>query len=119
MGIYSTLALHHGLNFVGIHKWLYLGGSLRHFDLSSRKELEQDVVFQVKQRLPMFECGGRVFIEPNASIPERLVDEPYTAGVQWVTLSKAFVALSIQAFEQNRLFESAKSIVPSLGSHVL
>lgn len=46
------------------------------------------IEYEEKRRIPMFECGGKVFVDESMPVPAALSSEPYVGGVQWVTLSR-------------------------------
>lgn len=115
---YSFLALYKDLSFVGIHKWLGDGGSLKSF-LSSRARVDTPMLSwetQKKQRTPMFECGERVFVEPSLALSGELQQTPYVAGPQWVALSGELLEASVAApggahLERNRVSELVRQQV--------
>ncbi|CAK0794872.1 unnamed protein product [Prorocentrum cordatum] len=119
--LYAHLLLLRGLSFVGIHYWLRDGGSLGPF-LGARSRAELPKLpweREEKSRKLVFECNAHVFVElgsePNATIPEPLLSEPYVGGPQWVALSRQLLQASLpgggtpasvadRALEQVRLF---------------
>eukprot|EP00746_Dinoflagellata_sp_MGD_P032142 gnl/MRDRNA2_/MRDRNA2_176500_c0_seq1.p1 gnl/MRDRNA2_/MRDRNA2_176500_c0~~gnl/MRDRNA2_/MRDRNA2_176500_c0_seq1.p1 ORF type:complete len:702 (+),score=111.26 gnl/MRDRNA2_/MRDRNA2_176500_c0_seq1:270-2108(+) len=81
---HAMLSLHQGMSFIGTHYWLRKGGNLR-----PRKggALGFNAFFG-KPRVPAFQCGTEVFLIPNVTIPQSLLDRPYVSGVQWVMVAK-------------------------------